>query len=326
MYPVALTLATGNIVIAGGQGMGGAAVASAEAFSPGTGTFAVSGSPLTAPRVHAEIIDVPGVGGLVVGGQEQGQAPGDLYDVSSQAFVPVTSNLLIAHSGHRMVTLPSGHILVIGGRTVSGTPTDQTVDVNFIGGAPQLVAGPSLTSPLADHAAAVVVGVPLVFGGDKGSGAVPQILVLKDGAFQEFPPQPPSTMPPTLQKPRTGLTATALNDGTVLLVGGHPDKTFGAEVFNPVTQETTPISMANARSEHTATLLPDGRVLVTGGTDLATGEILSSVELFIPGVGFVAERPLGTPRHGHVAVPLCDGTVLVTGGGAGAEIYNPPAR
>jgi hypothetical protein len=128
-----------------------------------------------------------------------------------------------------------------------------------------------------------------------------------------------------LASPRVDATATTLQDGTVLLVGGTTIPNCGAELFNFVTGESTCFMTADLRTEHTATLLPDGRVLVTGGLD-GNSQPLSSVELFVPGVGFVAERPLGTPRHGHVAVPLCDGTVLVTSGGAGAEIYNPPGR
>jgi hypothetical protein len=321
-YPVALSLATGNILIAGGQGTDGNGVMSAETFAPATGTFAVSGSPLMTPRVHAEIIEVPSVGALVVGGQASGQAPGELYDVSSQAFVSLTSPLLTAHHGHQMVSLPDGHILIIGGTTVAGVPGDQVVDVSFPAGVPQFKSETSLTMPLESHAAAVVVGVPVVFGGtNDGMTPLKDILVRIGGQF---------VVQAQLKFARKAATATALNDGSVLIVGGYPDMTgaCGAEVFNPVTQESTCVPTSDSRTEHTATLLADGRVLVTGGLD-PMGQPLRSVELFVPGVGFVAERPLGTPRHGHVAVPLCDGTVLVTGGGpapATAEIYNPPAR
>jgi hypothetical protein len=319
-YPVALSLATGNILIAGGQGMEGNGVMSAETFAPATGTFAVSGSPLMTPRVHAEIIEVPGVGALVVGGQNSGQAPGELYDVSSQAFVPVTSPLLTAHHGHQMVSLPDGHVLIIGGNTVAGVPGADVVDVSFSAGVPVFTTQPALPMPLEEHAAAVVVGVPVIFGGThNGTMALRDILVRIGG---QFLPEAQLTYA------RKAATATALNDGSVLIVGiGYLDTTgaCGAEVFNPVTQESTCVPTSDSRTEHTATLLADGRVLVTGGLD-PNNQPLSSVELFVPGVGFVAERPLGTPRHGHVAVPLCDGTVLVTGGGPGAEIYNPPAR
>jgi hypothetical protein len=318
MFPVALPLATGSIVIAGGQGSTGA-VMSAEVFSPVDGKFVISGAPLTTPRVHAEIIAVPGVGGLVVGGQSDGPA-GDLYDVSSQAFVPVTNTLLIARTGHRMVTKSDGQILIIGGRTVAGVPTNETVGVDFTGNAPLFTAGPTLIEPRELHAAALVASVPVVFGGSGSATTARSIEVLPLGAnvthFDE--------RTGVLAADRVGATATPLQDGTVLIVGGTSDLACGAELFNPVLGQSTCVLTADLRVEHTATLLPDGRVLVTGGAD-PSQQPLSSVELYVPSVGFVAERPLVTARHGHVAVPLCDGTVLVTGGGPGAEIYNPPA-
>jgi hypothetical protein len=64
-------------------------------------------------------------------------------------------------------------------------------------------------------------------------------------------------------------------------------------------------------------------VLIAGGLG-GDGQPLTSVELFVPDVGFVSERPLATARAGHVAVPLSDGTVLVVGGAPGAELYTPP--
>ena len=73
---------------------------------------------------------------------------------------------------------------------------------------------------------------------------------------------------------RAGHTATALQDGRVLITGGFttyhagPDQlgTDTAEIYNPATglfQVTG--SMAVARWLHTATLLPNGTVLVWDG-------------------------------------------------------------
>src|SRR5262245_10225866 len=62
---------------------------------------------------------------------------------------------------------------------------------------------------------------------------------------------------------RYGHTATLLQSGKVLIVGGG---TSGAELFDPVIGAFTPTgNMITPRRYHTATLLADGTVLIAGG-------------------------------------------------------------
>src|SRR5207302_6361926 len=70
---------------------------------------------------------------------------------------------------------------------------------------------------------------------------------------------------------RSGHTATLLQDGRVLVVGGRAfdglTELSAVEIYEPKTNQwrkTAPLSAG--RSGHTATLLKDGRVLVAGGT------------------------------------------------------------
>ena len=78
----------------------------------------------------------------------------------------------------------------------------------------------------------------------------------------------------SLTGPRSGHSATLLQDGWVLLAGGH--STMG-------------------RSSHSATLLDDGRVLIAGGEHQA--DVLASAELYDPSTGtfrtIAPERPWG---------------------------------
>ena len=148
--------------------------------------------------------------------------------------------------------------------------------------------------------------------------------------------------------PRSLHTATLMNDGRVLVVGGDagiPGGSGGvpsvgsqsrivgtAEVYDPVTTTWAFVaSLSTPRFEHSATLLDDGRVLVAGGSD-ASGATLASVEIYDPLTQtWSAGASMLTARALHTATLLADGRVLVAGGVnangmlATAEVYDPTA-
>jgi N-acetylneuraminic acid mutarotase len=148
-------------------------------------------------------------------------------------------------------------------------------------------------------------------------------------------------------RPRTFHTATLLNDGRVLVVGGDagvPDfdtvpkvgtqsRVLGSvEMFDPATRTWAAIDPVTPRLGHSATLLNDGRVLIVGGSATATG-VLGSVQIFDPATrAWSAGTSLGVARAFHSATLLEDGRVLVIGGvdvnGAvsASEIYDPVAN
>ncbi len=158
----------------------------------------------------------------------------------------------------------------------------------------------------------------------------------------------PSTGPTSPLEPAAGMavarqghTATVLDDGSILLVGGWADGVgalAGMERYDPATGAVSAAGdLVGPRQGHTATKLPDGSVLVVGGrTD---DGVLASAELVTP-----AAVPLGPStvtqvgdlieaRSGHVALPvLGDGHVLIVGGSGAAgpatvaELYDPVTR
>jgi hypothetical protein len=191
-------------------------------------------------------------------------------------------------------------------------------------GSAAVEAGPPLTMPRQAHAALLDIGTAVVIGGYGPDGnplkSIEALFVDSHGSPLNW------NVIASLQFARAQSTATILQDGSILVVGGAGDANgtprADAEVYNPITLSTTVYPLFDARRGHTATLLPDGRVLVAGGVG-SDGTSLDKVELFLPGVGFVSERPLLTARREHGAIPLCDGTVLVVGGAPGAELYTP---
>jgi hypothetical protein len=138
---------------------------------------------------------------------------------------------------------------------------------------------------------------------------------------------------------RRNLTATLLEDDTVLFAGGEAGAplasaeiyTFigfisaGATADGSITPTAAP--MAEPRAHHTATLLaPGGKVLLTGGLTSAIAVLTATLfnpatNLFeaIPVVGAGQQSDMGVPRMRHTAtlVPLAnpaDILVVVTGG------------
>ena len=132
---------------------------------------------------------------------------------------------------------------------------------------------------------------------------------------------------------RWGHTATLLEDGRVLVVGGQESpsgKLASAEIYDPASDSWSSAGeMSVARGAGLrATRLSDGRVLVTGDSDEAIAEIYDPSDGQWSQAGVMTE-----PRNAATSTLMADGRVMVTGGGdatkagqdpfASAEIFDP---
>lgn len=138
-----------------------------------------------------------------------------------------------------------------------------------------------------------------------------------------------------------GHTMTALDDGTLVLVGGSVQPggfgTFdawrllpGIDRFQPVRNQTLA-----PRVGHTATQLEDGRILLVGGGVFgnveSVGDLVSTVELFDPITGTFKEVPVDGPpirRMYHTALlrTVAGTPFIVLLGGRGDVQYTPQPR
>lgn len=138
------------------------------------------------------------------------------------------------------------------------------------------------------------------------------------------------------------LPVSLLNDGNVLVAGGHAysdDFRYSmilndCEIYNAeigLWRSTDTLKIA--RTMHTVTLLLDGRVLVTGGYG-ENQKYLNSCEIYNPTTGTWAfVDSLNIARSGHSATLLPNGKVLVAGGRndhvswlRSCEVYDPQSN
>jgi hypothetical protein len=263
---------------------------------------------------------------LVVGGVDDERPIAEIYDPATWTFTP-TGRPPYSYEITDAVLLDDGRVLVV----AAGT------DVVVRDGLPLSVNGPSnaaIYDPASgsfqsidwpEGAGSTAVGLAdgrvLVLGSPMGGDRITAALVF-DPRLDRFT----ATGLPNVSW-FFPVTATLLDDGRVLVVGGEPSGI--AEIYDPQTGTFTLTgSLSTARAGPTATRLVDGRVLIVGGASA-----LASAEVYDPDTGaFTPTGPMATPRGGGAVAPLPDGRVLVVGGSdvAGdrsvestAEIYDP---
>ena len=135
---------------------------------------------------------------------------------------------------------------------------------------------------------------------------------------------------------RSDFTATALQNGTVLIAGGINNAGVvekSVEIYDMVNNKWIRTGdMKTARRGHAATLLSDGRVLITGGYDGTTAATaLNKAETYDPatGVWTATKTTLIEARRWHTSTLLPSGKVLIAGGGVSSgngtvtELFDP---
>ena len=233
----------------------------------------------------------------------------------SSGFVPV-GNMSRTRYGHTASLLTNGKVLIAGG-------SDETAELFDPASESFAPTGSMSTSRYGATATLLANGKVLIVGGfGPGASELPRLNAaeLYDPLTGTFSATGSMTVARVLH------TATLLNDGKVLIIGGTTESVGGgaattsAELYDPRTGVfTTADSMLSDRAQHTATLLASGEVLIVGGWNGHRADAADDppwdplfAELFDASGGFKTSGNMSTTRIGHKAIRLANGNVSCT--------------
>lgn len=196
---------------------------------------------------------------------------------------------------------------------------------------PRLQGIGAMPGPRAAHSATRLAdGRVLIAGGCRSDGCeegLAEDVLLFDPANGHF------ETTGALRNARAGHRAVALQDGTVLVIGGWTQTgvTDSIERYHPASGRFEPFARLRvARDGFSATVLADGTILVAGGYTDGMRR-LASAERFDPRTRrSTPVADMRSPRMSHTATRLADGRVLVAGGSdsrdsvtATLEVFDP---
>lgn len=331
----ATLLHDGRVLVVGGRNSSGVALSSAQIYNPATGAWTAASS-LATPRFGHVAVMLQNGRVLVAGGQNSG---GYLRD--TVIFNPVTGQwasgplLNTARAGATATLLPTtaspapeapaasqfivspappadARVLIAGGENSGRTlASAELFNPAANGGAGAWNNTASMTTPRRDHTATLAPGgFVVITGGRNGSTPLKSVEMY-------FPNNSPSPIwfPTTnMSVARYAHTATALENGRVLVVGGHNGTNYlsDAALFDPKKRTWEAARNLNtARRSHSTTLLASGKVYVAGGFN---GGAINTAETYDPKTDNWTQEQLSAARSSHTATILASGSVLLVAG------------
>jgi hypothetical protein len=306
----ATTLASGQVLIAGGMADGGGSLSSVELFDPAANAIHALGD-LSTPR-QGHTATLLRDGRVLIAGGYNGQylATVEVFDPSTKRFSSAGA-LSAERSEHTATLLPDGRVLIIGGVGRGWTFLSSAELYDPTTGRSDTVG--SMETPRESHTATLLAdGRVLVIGGHTGRRSNMEV---HSSAEIFSPVSRRFSGAGTLVTARHKHDAVKLADGRVLVIGGadRTDRNYYAstEIYDhrKATFERGP-SMVNSRYKiaGTSVVLANGNVLVTAGARAA--------ELLDVASWRFSEVPGRFPDGYHFAAsaPLPGGDVFVAGG------------
>lgn len=265
---------------------------------------------------------------LAIGGGVgiQAVAAVEVFDPASGVWQPTTP-MNHPRRGHQAVLLGDGRVMVAGG--IHEGELLNSVEIFDPTTAKWTTMAPMSVPRLGSTLTLLTNGSVLATGGtsaETASGAGGGQTIRPDATAEIYNVASNTwkTTSGAMSTPRFEHTATALDDGRVLIAGGQGPPIAGVasalastEIYDPAVDSFRKSNdMGDARFNHTALKLPDRTVMVIGGAGGQSGDTsLSTAEVFNPGDGgWTNVGALTGSRSGHIATVFPDGRVLVAGG------------
>lgn len=285
---VAVTLADGNVLVAGGlpaSASSNAVLVNAQtgAVTPTTGQPRTLRALATGTRLaDGKVLIVGGLlattasNGSVIGISTTPDRTAETYDPATGAFTALPGSLAVGRYWHTAVATSDGRVLIYGGLTDNGQPAPPELYDHATGTFSVLTAPEN--NVRAHHAAVKTIdGDIWIVGGDDNTNASALTSVIRfDHTSRTL------SRASDLAIPRTLLSATLLADSRMLVAGGvtSSDVADSSELIMTATAlRSAGPQMTTARHSYTMTMLSNGKVLIVGGQD-QHGNALAAAEIY----------------------------------------------
>lgn len=318
------------------------AVVEIERFDPRTGQLQVLETAQPRRGVVAANLGVASDARVaLIGGQDVATGMGATFieyvipDAPPSRRYERVEDAQLAFSDLTVTTLPDGAVIVVGGRSTNGSPSNAVFEMRADQGAPTVKRKRAmLAHPRYGHTAIRLSDDPgtsiLIVGGLDAAGAPIAAVELLRPLSDAFS----TTFSYNMVVPRARHRAVRMGEGSVLIIGGVDSGGVGIATLerfsldNGFVDTGSVLPAGTGLVDFAVTPLPDGRVLLTGGRGSDGRPVASAliIQLDTSGLSVLRTVPMSVPRAGHQATLLCDGNVLLTGGTEGpsvAERYNP---
>jgi hypothetical protein len=257
LSPAAVTLASGEVLVVGGDGPNFVPTASAEIYDEATGTWSAA-APMNVPGYNLRATLLRS-GKVLVTGQGSGANP-ELFDPQDGRWTdtgPTVASQPLASA----VLLQSGGVLLVGGGVATAQLYDPATNTWKATGSLQVARQGQSATLLPD-------GEVLVAGGEPPGGGTPFSSVeIYDPVTGKFSSGSP------MNEGRTGQGAALLPGGQVIVFGGcsgycNPGTLRSTEIYDIADGfwfDSLPMTVP--RESASSVVLPGGSLLVTGGSE-----------------------------------------------------------